>query len=239
MSAAKASSSFAEAWKVLYRARTLFAAFLILAMILDVAVFLTVRFSGTLDPLIQFGRLTAPMGGFENAPGEGPSPASSASVDVSSLSKARQREGQFRSVMFFAAVLAVVGVTFMALCAVLAVMVLVAGNLPGAGAATGSFFYAAGAALWLLLPWGQILGYGTSLPVGVPTFTQLLTAYQVTMDPSAGWDAQIGLWVRHVVYPAVIFLLTIAYLLRTSQAQAQMSAGTVAEELNLPRPGRP
>lgn len=218
MNTSKATGSFAEAWQLLYRARTLFAILLLLAMVVNIAVLLTVRFTGLVDPLIKkqvFGSCS---------PVEGPAPTSGPieRTDTSNIESAHRYVGAFQAVMTLTNGIAIVAVIFMMFCALVGVMTLIAAHLPGAGAMVGGFFWALAAAAFML-PWQRLL----AVPVGLLSFDDLLNTYRDACTASS-WYPHMTLWVQFVLYPLVLILFTVMYLGRTSQAHAQMSAGSAA-----------
>jgi len=219
MNPGKASGSFAEAWSVLYQARTLFTILLIISMGANIAVFLAVRFAGVVDPLVGVPIGVVP----EKAVGT-PSETMPAgkTIDVESLQRANWWASGFRAAMTFTSMLAIVSVIFMAFCALVGVMVLISAGLPGAGAAVSGFFWALAAGV-LLLPWIRLI----DLPIGLSQFEELLSAYRTS---NLAGEQPIIFWVQHLAFPVILILFSIMYLGRTSQAHAQMSAGTASVE---------
>ena len=235
MSSSKSSSSFGQAWRVLGQARVVFSVFLIAAMVINLAIFMWVYFKKPLAPLIdaQTVSVVVPPAGAESATTQ----SADADADADARASARRQADIFKNVMYFTGVLGVVGITFMLFCALVGLMVLIAGNLPGAGAVTSAFFYALAGAMLMLLNWGDILGRSVAcmaFPCGVVTFDQLFGVMREIGSAGSTLGLSLGLWVRFVVYPVLILLFAVMYLGRTGQAHAQMSAGTAADDVNRP-----
>lgn len=229
MNSSKASGSFAECWRILAQARVVFSVFLIAAMVINLAIFFWVYFKKPLTPLIDAQALSiagAPV----------PTTMPTQTVDPDALASARNQRRIFKNIMYFTGVLAVMGIVFMLFCALLGLLTLIAGNLPGAGAVTSAFFYALAGALLMLLNWCDILGQSVAclaFPCGVVTFDHLFGAIRdITTSTGGSVSMSLGLWLRFVVYPVLILLFAVMYLGRTGQAHAQMSAGTAAEDVN-------
>jgi len=248
MNGSKAVVGFVDSWKILYRGRTFFSVFLIGAMVANVVVFLWVLLGGPVDALKHPAALygcppltpgmvpsTRPF----TAPTTGPAAAfveafsDEAMPTQEEINSAQQWRQIFTVIMFVAGILAILGAVFMTACALLGVMVLVAGGLPGSGFATSAFFYVVGAALWLLLPWEEALSGTVYMPVGVLNFQDLFYAYRGS-NPG-DWLTFASLIVKYVVYPVVLILLAVMYLGRTSQANSVVVAATRPETPELGR----
>ncbi len=216
MNDANVSTSFAESWKVLYKARTVFALFLLVAMAVNILAFLFVNFAKPIDAL------TGSQANLAAATQPAESVVTASEADKKS---AERWQSILKTVMFVTGILAVVGAVLMLAAALLGMLAIIAGRLPGAGPITAACFYAVGATLWLLLPWnGIFLGFTYYLPAGVPTFAGLGAAYDLALMSGGGFtSAKLALWVVYALYPAIVCMLTALYIGRTGQTNRQIA----------------
>ncbi len=214
----KTQASFADGWKVFYQLRTVFAVLLILTMAVNIGVFITAKFT----------RLVLPQEASQPA-ATAAQPATAPTAQPSDVTPEMVRWRMiFRIAMDVTAVVAIVSVAFLVFCALLGVMMIVAGQLPGAGLASAAFFWAV-LMVVLLLPWSNLLPQANCLPIGVPAFNDMRTNL-LQSDPSFS-VSQIDLWLRYVVYPLVVLLITILYLGRTSQANRQIIGAPTTQDV--------
>jgi len=230
MNSSKSSSSFGQAWQIISQARVVFAILVIAAMIINLAIFFWVYFGTPVDALVDRRAVDVPS---YHELTSAPASVEAEPVDLEILRKARTWSTVFTTAMQFSGVLAILGVTFMLFCALLGVMVLIAGNLPGTGAVTSAFFYALGAVLLLCLNWSEMLGEVLVFPEGIATFDRLLDSIRLDAMPETRWSFAVSVWIRYVLYPLIAVLITVMYLGRTGQAHAQMSAGTAADQARI------
>ena len=209
-------NSFAQAWNVLNQAKLIFAALLILAVVIDVACFFAVRLGKVTRPglapipatytaLIDDDAPAATMPA-EQAPSADPAVGdteSSSSTWVFLIALA----------MNLSRILAMVAIAFLLFCAMLMVMVLIAGHLPGAGPAVSAFFWAVFLVV-LILPWFSLI------PATLDELENALEPMLTGGDWS--WLSEISLWIRFVAYPLIAGLVTVMYLGRLSQANLQI-----------------
>jgi hypothetical protein len=150
----------------------------------------------------------------------GPFPAPVVAKDVTS---AMRWYNVFENVMNMTAIVTMISVFFMVFCALLGIMMLAAGQLPGADAVAKAFFWAI-AIVAFILPWDTILPQVVCLPIGLANFFDI---QQSLRDLVSGCDVDskvchMGMifqqWVKFVVIPVLVILIDIAYLRRTSQA---------------------
>ncbi len=209
-------NSFAQAWNVLNQAKLIFAALLILALVIDMACFLAVRFgkvtrSGLAPIPATYKALTdddAPAATMPAKQAQSADPAvgddeSSSSTWVSLIALA----------MNLSRILALVAVGFLLFCAMLMVMVLIAGHMPGAGPAVSAFFWAVFLVV-LILPWFSLI------PATLDQLDNALEPMFTGGDWS--WISEISVWIRFVAYPLIAVLVTVMYLGRLSQANLQI-----------------
>jgi len=224
MNTSRAQASFAEAWQAFYRARAFFAVVLMIVMAVNIAVFLTVRFGGVIKPPVK-PTTTAP--GWTSL---STTQTSSMEKNEASFARSEAWRASFKIVMTLTAFVAIVMVVFMVFCALLGVMVLIAGQLPGAGAVVSAFLWSLLAALLLL--WAPLLSHiVTNMTViGLPSFDDLQNGYAMSLSAYATPATHVSLWIGFLVYPILIILISIMYLGRTSQAHAQVSAALSARE---------
>lgn len=154
-------------------------------------------------------------------------------VDSETMAEARRYEQVFGYAMKFSAVLSILGVTFMLFSGMLGVMVLVAGQQPGAGAATGAFFYAVFAGLLLLVNWAQMLGGISVFPNGLADYYMLTDALRlVKIDAeTTPMCLKLGAWLQQCAYPALVLLSALMYLGKSAKANSQVAAGMAAGPL--------
>jgi hypothetical protein len=262
----KTQSSFADGWKILYQARTVFAILLIVALVANLAVFFAARFGGMTKPgnlPVMVCPVVCPVGGpmMATAPADLPeteeaaepvkeekteeaattAPAAEvAEVKVTvpttrpvgcvmsvpaGLEKAMRWYNTFSNVMKLTAVIALVSVVFLVACGLLGVMMLVAGQLPGAGSLTSAFFWAIGIVV-LMLPWSTLLPHVTCLPIGIPSFSEIQLSLSSRVGTSESWLTTAILvfqtWAKFVVIPVLIILLDLMYLKRTKEADESL-----------------
>jgi hypothetical protein len=229
MNTSRAQASFAEAWQAFYRARALFAGVLMIVMAVNIGVFLTVMFGGVIKPPVkQSATAPATIGAGVTVPST-TKPVSMEKDEVS-LARSEAWRASFKIVMTLTAFVAIVMVVFMVFCALLGVMVLIAGQLPGTGAVVSAFLWSLLAALLLL--WAPLLSHIVSnmTIIGLPSFGDLQNGYTMNLSAYATWSTTVSLWIGFLVYPILIILISIMYLGRTSQAHAQVSAALSARE---------
>jgi len=153
-------------------------------------------------------------------------------VSPQAVLRAAKWTSALRLIVNIARILALVSVAFMFFIALLMTMVLVAGQLPGAGMAVAAFFWAVGLIV-LILPWSALLPDVAGLPVGVPTLGELHRSLGPILT---GGDASVFdhilAWVRFVVYPVIIALITVMYVGRLGQANLQITGSqpTISKE---------
>lgn len=225
-------SGFLDGWGVLYQVRTFFVIILVVAMVINIAVFATAKFSNLVSyrsAIMPFmpahpptasapAGITAPTTlpdrlGFLGTPREG--------NDVDPRSE--KWEAFFSALLTMTGVITVAAAFFLVFCALLAVMMIVAGQLPGAGLITGAFFWAV-LLVVLILPWCSFIPLVSCLPSVVAPFSAMKASIAGTQIPDANWIRQIPIWVQYVVYPIVVILIGIMYFGRFSQANSQIAS---------------
>lgn len=209
MIASNASSSFTESWQLLYRARSLFAGLLILAMVLNVAAMLAVSVGHVID---------------QPQPTVAPTTAATVDPAPAEPNHAPVWAAVIRIVMAVTAVLATVAAIFMLFSALVGLMILIAGGMPGTAPVTSSFFWALLAVV--LLTWAPLLSHVVAdmTVIGTATFENLETTYKLTLGEYATFSTHIPLWIGFCAYPIIIILIAVMYLGRTAQANAQITA---------------
>jgi len=136
----------------------------------------------------------------------------------------------FDSLMFATGLITVASVTFLVFAALSGMMTLIAGHLPGAGGATKAFFWAV-LLVVLIMPWDRILSRASHLPMGIPSFADLIEAYRAYAQmagPNFLAPPSVDMYLRFALIPILMVLVTIMYLGRTSQANSQVSASLSA-----------
>ncbi len=236
MMSGKASGSFIDGWKVFYQARTLFSALLILAMIVNIAIFITVSYSNIIKPILVSER-SAPACYMCPLTGSGTTASAPATLPVSALAskyssaqidKARRWSNVFSSMMLLTAIIGIVSAIFLLFCALVGLMIIISGQLPGAGPICGAFFWAVGIIV-LLLPWSNMLPSTVLLPLGITGFSSLKASLSVVSVSSGHWAAYIPLWFKFAIYPILIILFTVMYFGRTSQSNLQIMANQAGD----------
>ncbi len=226
----KSTSSFADGWKVFYQARTLFTILLILAMAVNIAIFIVAGYTNLLKPILT-PAANAPLCRLSLL---GRSPASApASMPVAGgminkyspeqVARAQRWSDAFSSIMTLTAIIALVSAIFLLFCALVGLMMIIAGQLPGAGSICGAFFWAVGIIV-LLLPWSNMLSGTVMLPLGIAGFSSLKSSLMTVSGQSVSWFAYVPLWFKFVIYPILIILFAIMYFGRTGQSNLQIMA---------------
>jgi hypothetical protein len=217
--------SFAEGWTVFCQARTVFVALVMIAMVINLGIFGTARFAKKLitypQTPISFGSRVMP--GLTTSRAAIPvQPVVKESKETIELNQRSETwKAIFTGLMTFTAILALVGAIFLFFNALIGIMMIIAGQLPGAGWVAGAFFWAAGLVA-LLLPWATMLPQASCLPVGVASFGDMYAAIFQTRLASAGWWMEASLWLRYVLYPVIILLMSVMYFQRTGRANTQL-----------------
>ncbi len=232
----KVSNSFIDGWRVFYQARTIFVALLILVMVVNIAIFIATSYSDIVKPVLVTDSMgPGPAGcyacpllslGAKTASAPATLPVSvmpNKQYSQTQISKARRWANAFSSVMLLTGVIGVVSAIFLLFCAAIGLMMIISGQLPGAGPVCGAFFWSVGIIV-LLLPWSNIFPSGVFLPLGVAGFAQLKASMSAVLLSSGSWVAYIPLWFKFVVYPILIILFAVMYFGRTSQSNLQIMA---------------
>jgi hypothetical protein len=242
--------SFAEGWTVFCQARTVFVALVIIAMVINLGIFGTARFAKNLITYPQVpvfcglpgmpcpttgpatttqkaGLVLSGMGmkgmikPFDLKQFQFPPVVKESKETIERNQRSKTWETIFTGLMTFTGILALVGAIFLAFSAVIGIMMIIAGQLPGAGLVSGAFFWAAGLVA-LLLPWATMLPEASCLPVGVASFGDMYNAIYQTRFSTANWWTEVALWLRYVLYPVIILLMTWMYFQRTGRANTQI-----------------
>jgi hypothetical protein len=241
--------SFAEGWTVFCQARTVFVALVIIAMVINLGIFGTARFAKKLITYPQIpvfvgmpgmpypttGPATTTQKAGPVLPGMMGTKGMMKPFNLNQLQtvvkesketielnqRSKTWETIFAGLMTFTGILALVGAIFLVFTAVIGIMMIIAGQLPGAGLVSGAFFWAAGLVA-LLLPWATMLPQASCLPVGVASFNEMYNAIYQTRFSSATWWTEVALWLRYVLYPVIILMMTWMYFQRTGRANTQI-----------------
>jgi hypothetical protein len=154
-------------------------------------------------------------------------------VDSETMAEAQRYQQVFAHVMKFSGMLSILGVTFMVLAGLMGVMVLVAGQQPGAGSATSAFFYAVFAGLLLLVDWSRMLGDIPVFPNGLADANAMMDALRlVKIDAETTPRClKLGAWLQQCAYPAIVLLAALMYLGKSAKANSQVNAGMAAGPL--------
>jgi len=219
--ATRTENSFFEGWSIVYQMKTIFAVLLIIAMAINLAVFVLTRFQVLVKlppkPVIAAGIGLSTQSAIPTATQRRPAPG----MDVNAETDTNKWEAVFNTLTVLASIVALVSVVFLVLCALLAVMLVVAGGLPGAGALTAAFFWAVALAA-LILPWCNLIPQMGCMPSILSHFRVILTETASSVY-SGSWMDEILLWLRFVVYPLLIVLIGVLYFGRFNQANRSMS----------------
>ncbi len=211
----KTQLSFAEGWTVFFQARTVFVVLMIIAMVINLGIFGTARFAKKLILYPQDPTATRPAVQVQPVP------------DQAATTRSDKWKTAFSGLMTFTTVLAIVSAIFLVFCALVGIMMIIAGQFPGAGMATGAFFWAAGMVA-LLLPWSAMLPQASGLPVGVPSFGNISNdIFQSRLSNATLW-MEILLWLKFALYPVIILLMSLMYYKRTNQANSQLLSDQTA-----------
>ncbi|MFA5864215.1 MAG: hypothetical protein WC975_05950 [Phycisphaerae bacterium] len=209
-------TSFTEGWTVFHQARTVFTVLLLVAMVINIVIFILARFTS----LAHHPMPSIPVAVSTTTPPLFRSPASApARVEPGTKSEEKWHT-MFSALMMITSVVSIICVIFLVFCALLGVMMIIAGQAPGAGSAAAAFFWGVMMVV-LLLPWGGIFPQIACLPCGSP-FREMQQNIQAGV--SASWTTQLVLWVRYFIYPILIILADILYFGRTSQANTQVAS---------------
>ncbi len=234
----KVNSSFIEGWWVMFRARTVFATLLIIAMLVNVAVFIAVKYgklSGeVILPLPSAGAkvdIPAPEGRVPKEKAVQPQPPMPlpptpppgnlpVGVDSPWLKICR-------GAVNIASIVSIISVVFLIFCSLVGLLMIIVARSPGAGAISASLFWAVGIVV-LVLPWSGFLPFLVGMPTGgVVNFDVLVREAKLNDSLSVVIE-----WLRYGVYPLLIVLFTVVYLKRTSQANLDImtSKSSVGKE---------
>ncbi len=230
--------SFIDGWKVFYQARTLFSVLLILVMIVNIAIFITVSYSDIIKPVLVTDATApacymCPLAGQTLATSSAPatlpvSVMSGKKYSSSQIAKAHRWSDAFSSIMLLTSVIGVVCAIFLVFCAIVGLMIIISGQLPGAGPVCGAFFWAVGIIV-LLLPWSDMFPSSVFLPLGIAGFSQMKSSLSMLSMSSGSWLSYVPLWFKFVIYPILIVLFTVMYFGRTSQSNLQIMANQSGE----------
>ncbi len=213
--------SFREGWNIFYQARTLFVTLLIISMVVNIAIFLTAKYSKLLTPILTpSGDAVVSCPLTTSCPSIVPLAVNSYSN--TDMARSNRWSEAFKGMLTITGIISVVSAIFLVFCGFIGLMMLIAGQLPGAGKICAAFFWGVGL-LVLLLLWSNMLPNSAGLPVGITGFTELQSSLLSANISSGAWIGQITLWLRFVIYPLIIILLTIVYLRRTMQANMEIS----------------
>ncbi len=149
-------------------------------------------------------------------------------IDSDKLQSAMRWYNVFENVMNMTAIVTLLSVFFLVFCAMIGLMMVLAGQLPGAGALAKAFFWAI-AIIAFLFPWDTFLPQVVCLPIGLTSFLDIqlsLNEVLTRTDCSSSNICFIGTvfqqWVKFVVIPLLVILIDIAYLRRTFQANREI-----------------
>jgi len=214
----KSQTSFAEGWKVFYQVRTLFVVLLMVSMAVNIGIFITAKFSKVVIPRTTRVNVVEPT---TTAAVTQPNAREEINPEMARWQKI------FRIAMDVTAVVGTGSAIFLVFCALVGLMMIIAGQTPGAGFVAGAFFWAV-LMVVVLLPWSSLMPSICCLPVGLPGFN----AMQGSMMSCGSAGCQVNLWLRFVVYPLLVLLITVLYLVRTNQANKQIFNNTTQDVIS-------
>lgn len=246
----KINLGYAEGWGIIYQARTVFAILLLVALVINLAVFFVAKFSGLTQsgdrPIIvqPFLSTLAPCALHEE-PAKATSTATAPTTQSAApavpdtvrtgevpadLDRAVKWYSVFSNIMDLTAIIALVSIIFMVFCALSGMMMIIAGHMAGAGFITSAFFWSVGI-IALLLPWSNFLPHAACLPIGIPNFVDIQASLLQTCSDTAcktqDLAGVIQLWIRFVVFPIIVILIDLMYIKRFNQAAAQIRSATL------------
>ncbi len=227
MTNSKTITSFTDGWRVLYQARTVFSILLIIVLLVNIGLFITAwRSPNLIRPVVGNACMLAEPKNPTSLPSTAPavSPASASPELTAQAEVSTKYTTIFSNLLTMTQIVALVSVVFLLFCALLGILMVIAGQLPGAGVLTGAFFWAVGIVA-LVLPWSNILPQCMYLPLGMPAFNELHSALHLTSVCGEGIGhaaAQVSMWLKFVVFPVIIILFDVLYIWRTRQADNQI-----------------
>lgn len=204
----KINSSFIEGWWILYRARTVFASLIIIAVFTNIFLFI----------VSKYGRLVSLSSEIKSPVVASPTSSAPALPPRSVQEGAAENEwsGVFRAIFNVTSVIVIVSLVFIVLSSLLGILMIIAARAPGAAELTSAFFWSI-ATVAIVLPWRILLPYIIGFPAIIVDFDRFIW----DIARSGSLDTAIQ-WLKYVAWPLIVVLFIAAYLRKTSQASLRI-----------------